>query len=847
MKKSFACLVCFALVLSMALGVCAQDFKVTVDGTEVKLVNANGDAVTANESAVPFRAVMGAMGYSVIYEDGAITAGTKGDPEFIFTESDSPYEIIDGTTYIPYDEIENKGLAYTAEVKDDEIAYTNIYADIEEGYYRIKLGDKYLTAPTLPEEDIVEEATDEDGNEVENIITPRDQVRAKSLSLAEGDNSDYQLWLIKKSSDKRYVVLSAATDYAMDVNDWSNECGMKIIQYTLAGGGNQQWTFTPTDEGYKIASVYSKLPLAELAEDDAERGYSAGTLIQTSTADGATNWTLEFENAYVNPVEAALETEAYAELDPYIQERYYTYLFTDVDFSESANSKAETYLREADFTNADKETQKQLIIDCLSITYSDLLGGSMYEKLTANYTISEPEEITIGEGDDAKHYYSYTVTMECTSPEDTTTFLVDTIDEDDLDYVNQVAEAMACYEPPVRKTLKVFYYTGDNFGTWNAWAGEVWNNTGGKTGVDGMLNMFSHELGHVIDSYFECGDDVWRRAINQDIIPTSGYGKTNRWEDFGEFSRIYLLYRGNEQKMAALEAIYPNRTKTYRAYLYNIDNDYYSEYKDEYDEVIASIGDTSALDGESYCSITSYETGKALTNDNGTLTLKDYDGSDSQLWQIGISDEQTGKIYSKADGASISVSSTLVNANVEVNNNDATLLGLNPDDGGAYVMTVSETGYTIAADGDSLIASYTDPAAWVITPVEKIEGMGEYMIMSGDKYLSVVSEDRGSQITLSDSASTIWFINKLPNNVGYITDTATDFAIDISGASEEDGASAITYTLSRNSNQMWLLEDNGDGTVSFQAQHSGLYLAIGEEGTAVQSTEKYSWTLVSAE
>ncbi|MCD8049811.1 MAG: RICIN domain-containing protein, partial [Clostridia bacterium] len=818
----------------------------TVDGTEVNLVDVNGDAVTANESTVPLRAVLGAMGYSVSYEDGTITAGTKGDPEFVFTESDSPYEIINGTTYIPYDEVENKGLAYTAEVTDGEIAYTNVYADIEEGYYRIKLGDKYLTAPTLPEEEIVEEATDEDGNTVENVITPRAQVNAKSLSLAEADNSAYQLWLIKKVSDKRYVVLSAATDYAMDVNDWSNECGMKIIQYTLAGGGNQRWTFTQTDEGYKIASVYSKLPLAELAEDDTERGYSAGTLIQTSTSEGAQNWTLEFEKEYVNPVEAALETEAYAELDPYIQEKFYTYLFTDVDFSESANTKAETYLREAGFTDADKETQKQLIIDCLSITYSDLLGGSMYEKLTANYTISEPEEITIGEGEEAKHYYSYTVTMECTSAEDTTTFLVDTVDENDLDYVNQVAEAIACYEPPIRKTLKVFYYTGDNYGTWNAWDGEVWNNTGGKTGVDGMLNMFSHELGHVIDSYFECGDDVWRRAINQDIIHTSTYGQTNRWEDFGEFSCIYLLYRGNEQKMEALEAIYPNRTKTFRAYLYNIDNDYYAEYKDDYDDVIASIGNTSAIDGESYCSITDYETGKALTNNDGALTLEDYTGSDSQLWQIGVSDEQTGKIYSKADGSSITVSSTLVNSDVEVNNDSATLLGLQPDDGGAYVLTVSETGYTIASNDDGIIATYSDAVAWVITPVEKIEGMGQYMIMSGDKYLSVANEERGSAITLSDTATT-WFINKLPNNVGYITDTATDFAIDISGASEEAGAPAITYTLSRDANQMWLIEDNGDGTVSFQAQHSGLYLAIDEDGNAVQSTEKYSWTLVSAE
>ncbi len=841
MKKTMAMLLCLILSLMMTVSAVAEGMRITVDGAEVKQVNADGDPVpeAENDLLVPLRAVLKAMGYSVNYKDGMISGGTPGDPEFLFEESESPYDIINGTTFVPYDEFQKKGLSYTAEMKEDEISYTNTYSDIEEGYYRIKLGEKYLTAPYLPEEDIVEEATDAEGAVTEKIKTPRDQVRAAALSVKEEQKDDYQLWLIKKVKDKCYELINPVTGYAVDVNDWSTDGGMKIIQYTLAGGTNQQWNFTKNSEGYELSSVHSRLPITALKEADEEKGYDKDTVIQTIDDENIV-WDIVFEKEYREPTALALETEAYNELDPYLQERYHTYLFTDVDFCRSARNKAEIYLREAGFEDADKETQKKLIVDCLSITYSDLLGGSMYKKLTANYEIEGPVDKTVGEGESAKHYHSYTVKMECTSPEDIHTFVVDTVDEDDLEHVKRVADAVACYEPPIRKTLRNFYYTGDKLGTWNAWDGEVWNNTGGKTSVDGMLNMFSHELGHVIDSYFKCGDDVWRRAINKDIIPTSGYGKTNRWEDFGEFSRIYLLYRGDEKKMAALEAVYPNRTETYRAYLYNVDNEYYKEYKPMYDTVVAPIGNTEKIDGDSYATI---ETdGKALTNENGKLVLREKTGADNQKWQIAVNDGQCGKIYSKADGMSVSVPGVSIDTKAEVNAENAVLLGMLPDESGKYTFTVSETGYHLAVSRDEVIASNDDASSWTITPAEKIEGQGEFYIKLGDKYLAPETTDRGARLELGDYEA-VWEVNKLPNGVGYITEKETGFAIDISGASTEEGAAALTYTLSRNANQMWQITVNEDNTVSFKAQHSGLYLALDENNKAIQSEKMCGWTM----
>lgn len=861
MKKITFSLLCFALCFSMCFGAFAEGIKITVDGVEVKQVNAEGNPVPeieqedAQNPMVPIRAVLKAMGYYVDYVDGAVVGGVKAEPEIKLTAGEDCV-LTEGTAFVPYGMLgRENGINYTAEYKDATVAYTNIYADLQEGWYNITCGDKYLTGEVLPEGDKVETVTNEDGTTEEKTVTPQEQIRGRNVALADKNDSTAQLWLVKRLNGKTYVIINKNNGLALDVNSWSTEIGAAILQYTYAGGANQQWNFVKNGENYSLFSVNSKLPVSYDSESDA--------VVQVSGSEPG-QWGLNFVKAYTNPVELALETEAYNELDSTYRERFKTYFFTDVDFSQSAKDKAETFLRESGFEEADKETQKSLIIQCLDITYSDLLGGWMREKLTADFKITGVEEKTVKEWrDDAEVdvlYYVHTVEMDCGG--ETHTFTVETVDKDDDEHVEKVCEAVACFEPPIRKTLRHFYYTGQKLGTWNAWDGEVWNNTGSKFDVDGMLTMFAHELGHVIDSYFKVGDDVWRRAVVNDIIPTSGYGKTNRWEDFGEFSRLYLMSRGDEERMAAIEKIYPNRTKTYRAALYNADNEYYKEYKECYDEVTAPIGNTEELDRTQYYFISDGldtfgpSERSALTNKDGALVFEKYTGAANQLWQIVAEDEQLVKIYSKADGTSVTVPSQKLNETLSCDTNNATALGakLTKHEELNYYdaeFTVSESGFGIGAyldESDENVVLKTSKGAmtdFYIAPVEKIEGLGSFTIKSGDKYLVPSGEDNGAQLILSEEKGdmSVWNINKLPNGEGYITNAKTEFAIDISGASEEDGASALAYTLSRNANQMWLIEENANGTVSFKARHSGLYLAADAEGKAVQSAERYEWTM----
>ncbi len=92
MKKTMAVLLCLILSLMMTVSAVAEGMRITVDGAEVKLVNADGDPVpeVENNLLVPLRAVLKAMGYSVNYKDGMISAGTPGDPSFCSTSRNRP-------------------------------------------------------------------------------------------------------------------------------------------------------------------------------------------------------------------------------------------------------------------------------------------------------------------------------------------------------------------------------------------------------------------------------------------------------------------------------------------------------------------------------------------------------------------------------------------------------------------------------------------------------------------------------------------------------------------------------------------------------------------------------------
>lgn len=82
-----------------------------------------------------------------------------------------------------------------------------------------------------------------------------------------------------------------------------------------------------------------------------------------------------------------------------------------------------------------------------------------------------------------------------------------------------------------------------------------WWGCGANHGSKDYLNMSTdnivviiHEMGHCIEQYcritlneIDFLNPIWRRAIRNDNISVSSYGRANEWEDYAEFVTIYAI------------------------------------------------------------------------------------------------------------------------------------------------------------------------------------------------------------------------------------------------------------------------------------------------------------------
>ncbi|MCH5188391.1 MAG: hypothetical protein J1F63_08290, partial [Oscillospiraceae bacterium] len=139
MKKFTFTLLSLTLCFLLAFGSAAQAAVITVDGNEVKQVNQSGDPVPEAEgNLVPIRAVLGAMGYSIAYDEetGVVKAGTFADPEFVFSPGEDGTVLVDGTTFIGAERIA-EALPFELHTDDGTIAYTNTFTEMTEGWYKL--------------------------------------------------------------------------------------------------------------------------------------------------------------------------------------------------------------------------------------------------------------------------------------------------------------------------------------------------------------------------------------------------------------------------------------------------------------------------------------------------------------------------------------------------------------------------------------------------------------------------------------------------------------------------------------------------------------------------------------
>lgn len=636
---------------------------------------------------------------------------------------------------------------------------------------------------------------------VNGFLTPSAEEKGKALTVGE----DKTEWRVKGYTDGSLAFIGES-GLAADVNAASKEAGATVLHWTSSGALNQRWFLEEAEDGYYIKGAGSKLYLTE----------TDGAITQEEKSDALNQvWKLTITGEFEPLVEKMLASDAAKSISAYKHDRLYKYLMSGGDYNVMAYNKVEVLIMEKDYFNLPFEEQVKFVEDCLTVEPVYLHNGYMSNKIERDIKVEY-----VGIIQDAWYEWHgipeedarlYKITITDKENGDSHVFEYVCPYDNDEEYAIMVGEAVGAFEMPVARSLKRFIYTGMNTSSWNGGSGMVWNNTKNRCKTDEMIPYFAHEIGHVLDTE---DTSIWNRAKALDIVPVTGYGQTNRWEDLAEFSRVYLQARDDEARITALETTHPARTKAFKALLYTKDKEFYADYKDEYDEVMAGTGDYN----KSVVAKISVN-GKYLTDKNGEIAFVEKSSDKSQLWEIYSAKAGNSKIVNKITGRYLTVNNAVLTLSEENNK----YVGFMSVEGG-YKMIDATTAFTI---DDDLTAQVDGDLVWNIEEVGTLPFTGDYAIslqVTG-KYLTY----DGEKLTYSDQP-TAWNIAPVDKNYYIITDKATGKAFDINGGKKEEGVSAILYQVTGGQNQHFKIVGDGFGAYRLELRHSGLYLTSNDEG-----------------
>ena len=646
----------------------------------------------------------------------------------------------------------------------------------------------------------------------------------KGKGLTVGENATE--WRFKGFLDKS-ICFIGDNDLAADVNAASKKEGVKIIQWTNSGALNQRWFFEDAEGGYYIKSAFSNLYLTE----------TDGVITQEVKNEKLNQvWKVTVVGEFEPVVEKMLESEAAKSINKYRYERLYTHLMAGGEFNVRVYNKVEKKIMDEDYFNLPLEKQVEFIDACFQIDPVGLMGGSMTTKnvreVSAEFVgiVKEGVWQSWHGGIPKEDARKYLVTIKDTETGDSHTFEYYCPFDNDEEYAIKIGEAVGSFEMPVAKELGRFIYTGHNTSSWNGEVGgnTVWNNTGYRGDVNNMIQYFAHEIGHVMDDQ---DGAIWNRAKAQDIIPVSGYGKTNRYEDLAEFSRMYLLAKSDPTRLKPIEETHPARTRAFKALLYTKDKEFYADYKDEYEAVMQGAGDyNKSLQAKLVLD------GKYLTDKDGSLILTDKSitSENAQIWEVYSAKAGSSKIMNKLTGRMLTVDNSVLKLAEE-----GKAVGFNTVEGG-YEMIEGATGFAIDKNFE---VTMDKGAVWQIEEVGKLAFTGDYAIklhITG-KYLAY----DGEALTYSDEPYT-WNITPVDKDYFLITDKATGKAFDISGGKKTEGAKALIWSVTGGQNQHFKIVNEGFGVYKLELRHSGLYLTSTEDGFCQSSGSMghTNWNLI---
>lgn len=523
-----------------------------------------------------------------------------------------------------------------------------------------------------------------------------------SAKLVANDGED--VWSLTAKGDGGYTFINKNSGKAIDMPASTTEAGRAATQYTSNSGANQTLVIEEKEEGmYALCFKHSSLYLT-LGED--------GVLTQEEYIGGE-NQLFAFEYKGDSEMRSLKTSEGYLSLDEETRERFDAYVYTTQAYTPNIYTQTAALLESEGYGDKTAREQAEILKKCLDFTAFNLVYIGEVPKdddisvEVSNKTYIESYDVWRGT---MEPVWCYDVTMS-----DGYTMNIYTTVED-CSVVDDAANALSRFPLAIRKYLKNIIHRMDTANNYNGGGNTIWIRLDYIPSENAIAQTLAHELGHVLDSNLTTDDSVWEQAIEADMVPVSGYGNSNRTEDLAEYSRLFHMARRSDEIMAAVEKVYPNRTKAYKALLYAADNEYYADYKEEYEELSPYEDKVEAYSTLSPAGSSLVLTVEDASEETGAkLVLAENENLPSQLWWVRHKKDGSVVMFNKATAYCVNVPGNSTDDNVQL----ITWNGGGSDNETWIVDEIEDAGFTFKAKHSSLYLG-ADGEAAVQTSVETL-------------------------------------------------------------------------------------------------------------------------------
>ncbi len=613
-------------------------------------------------------------------------------------EREGDFPIVESRIYAPVDSLKDIFADPTDVLEIDGESYLPVRSNCESSGYTVSWNNETSTAEILTDDVYA----DLDGRyyilTVDGKVVGVENDSADNSALLIADESKTDSWCFTSKGGNYYSLINKNSGKSIDIPASSTDAGKAATQYTANGGGNQTLELLKQDDGqyllrFKHSGLYLTLTDAGLAQDEL-------------TGDAKQLFSLKY--AGESAMRSVKRSAGYLALDDATRERFDSYIYDSQAFTPNIYSSAAALIESENYLEKSVDEQKEILKKCLDITAYSLVYIGEVPPLDEEINVEVSDKTYIESYDVWRGSMEPVWTYKVSMSDGYTMTLITTVE--DCSVVEDAANALSRFPLAIRKYLSTLIHRMDEANNYNGGGNTIWIRLNYIPSENAIAQTLAHELGHVLDSNLTTDDAVWEEAIKADMVPVSGYGNNNRTEDLAEFSRLYHMARRSDELMEAIGKVYPNRMKAYKALLYAADNEYYADFKPEYEELSPfAVGQE-----ESYSIISPDGSNLVLTAVNETgqagekLVLSKYTGKDTQLWFVRERKDGAVVIFNKATGYCVNIpgnsdedGKALITWNGSGGSNET--WDVETDSKGLKSFKVRNSGLYLGFDGDTVI------------------------------------------------------------------------------------------------------------------------------------------------